>query len=338
MTRFGAFTRQKIAILSARGVKAREIKSNLGNDGIKASMSGIYWFLKKLKRDNSIVDRNRSGRKKACTAHILNLIEESLRENNELTAEDLSTRIQDVTGHLLSISAIKHSRKALGWERSGTRYCQIIRNANQPKRLEFAEACLARGDVFENVIWTDECSVEIQRHTRRSFRKVGEPKVLRGRPKHPFKVHVWGGISMAGATDVVIFTGIMDADFYAEEIIRNTLHPFITRVFPVTHRFQQDNDPKHTSRRAVREMNDLGINWWKTPPESPDMNPIENLWAELKHFLRKCVKPSTKDELVNGISNFWATKVTPSKCRRYIGHLQKVLPKVVERQGKASGY
>ena len=44
------------------------------------------------------------------------------------------------------------------------------------------------------------------------------------------------------------------------------------------------------------------------------------------------------EELVKGITDFWDTRVTPEKCRRYIAHLQKVLPIVVERQGKASGH
>ena len=93
------------------------------------------------------------------------------------------------------------------------------------------------------------------------MKKKGSERILRGRPKHPFKVHVWGGITKKGASDVVIFTGIMDGKFYAENIIRYVLHPFATRVFPDGHRFQQDNDPKHTSKRATDEMTALEVNW-----------------------------------------------------------------------------
>ena len=39
----------------------------------------------------------------------------------------------------------------------------------------------------------------------------------------------------------------------------------------------QDNDPKHRSRLAQRFYDGNGINRWRTPPESPDLNPIENL-------------------------------------------------------------
>ena len=67
------------------------------------------------------------------------------------------------------------------------------------------------------------------------------------------------------------------------------------------------------------------------------MNPIENLWHELKNHLRSRVKPRNKEELLEGLKGFWET-VTPAKCQKYIGHLRKVLPVVVDREGKASGF
>lgn len=84
-------------------------------------------------------------------------------------------------------------------------------------------------------------------------------------------------------------------------------------------------------------MEENDINWWKTPPESPDLNPIELLWHELKHFLRNVVKPKSKDEQVAGILRFWYDTVNPTKCQTYIGHLHTVLLLVVAREGKASG-
>ena len=77
-----------------------------------------------------------------------------------------------------------------------------------------------------------------------------------------------------------------------------------------------------------------GINWWKTSPESPDLNPIENLWHELKEYLRREVKPRSKDELVDGIVQFWGS-VSGEKCHKYIKHLHKVIPRVIEFGGAA---
>lgn len=51
-------------------------------------------------------------------------------------------------------------------------------------------------------------------------------------------------------------------------------------------------------------MENNSINCWKMLPESPDLNPIELVWQELKHFLHNMVKPHTKEELIDGITRF----------------------------------
>ena len=74
---------------------------------------------------------------------------------------------------------------------------------------------------------------------------------------------------------------------------------------------------------------DNKITWWKTPLESPDLNLIENMWHELKEYIRREVKPKTKDELIDGIVEFWGS-VSGEKCRKYIRHLHKVIPRIIE--------
>ena len=67
---------------------------------------------------------------------------------------------------------------------------------------------------------------------------------------------------------------------------------------------------------------------------STDLNPIENMWHELKEFLRRA---HTKDEFVWGIHQF-LDAVTGEKCRKYIHHLRKVMPRVIELDGAATGH
>lgn len=114
----------------------------------------------------------------------------------------------------------------------------MIRDANKEKRLAWCQEYSGRKDDFENVIWSDECTVQIDTK-RKSSRRIGQPKPLRPKPKHPAKVHIWGAISMRGASSIVIFTQNLNATRYAK-ILDQALLPFIQTKFQSGHRFQQD--------------------------------------------------------------------------------------------------
>ena len=191
-------------------------------------------------------------------------------------------------------------------------------------------------ETFDDVIFSDESTIQLDQHSRLCFRKRLQPRLLKQRAKHPLKLHIWAGISKRGATSVIMFTGIMDAE-RLERVYEAGLIPFIREYYPDHHRLYQDNDPKHCSHRIEDYFEEKGINWWPTPAESPDLNPIENLWGSLKQYLRNTYKPKNLQELKDGIQHFWNT-LTPEVCTRYVNHLQKVIPTVVEKEGGPSGY
>ncbi|KAI8484403.1 hypothetical protein Bbelb_378360 [Branchiostoma belcheri] len=176
----------------------------------------------------------------------------------------------------------------------------VIREANRNARLLWCQQMLLDGESFDDVIWSDETIIYLDSHA-----KVDPDynQKLKPRPKHPTKVYAWAGISKKGRTPILVF-----------------------------------KDPKHTSAKASKVMRAWGINWWRTPAESPDLNPIENAWHQMKAHIRKNVKPRNQDQLAEAVASFWKTYMTQEQCCRYINHLYKVMPVVVARRGFPSGY
>ena len=105
---------------------------------------------------------------------------------------------------------------------------------NKRKRLMWCEGQLLNKDDFSNVIFTDESSVQLEQHSKICFRKCLQPRNLKQRPKHPVKIHIWGGISVHGATRIIMFSGIMNARWLAI-ILETGLLPFIAEKFPDGH-------------------------------------------------------------------------------------------------------
>lgn len=333
---YSEYTKLRVLSLFWQGLKITEIVECLVlEDEILVSKQGVRQFLKRYSHSGTIARKPGSGLPPKLSPAIQKLIEEAMRNDDETTATQLQAILAN-HGVYVSLATIVRNRVQLGWIYRGSAYCQLIRNANKAARLQWAQANLQ--DSFDNVIWSDETTVQLENHRRYCYRKEGEKPRPKPRPKHPVKVHVWAGISKKGPTPVCIFEGIMAAPLFCE-ILQRTLIPFLHKTFPhpAVHRFMQDNDPKHTSRAAQEFYAQSGINWWRTPAESPDLNPIENLWHELKEYIRREVKPATKGDLVRGINAFWAS-VDENKCCHYINHLGKVIPRVIEVNGEATGY
>ena len=141
----------------------------------------------------------------------LDYISVCLEENSELTSSEVCQKLKTVFDITVSTTTVKVARQRRCSVSSTQAYCQTVRAANRPMRLEYAIKCAATREKFYDVIFTDENTIKIQTATGKCFHVKGQENRLKGKPKHPFQVHVWVGISRKGPTDIHIFTGIMNS-------------------------------------------------------------------------------------------------------------------------------
>ncbi|KAK3533150.1 hypothetical protein QTP70_011138 [Hemibagrus guttatus] len=84
--------------------------------------------------------------------------------------------------------------------------------------------------------------------------------------------------------------------------------------------FQHDDDPKHTAKVVKKWLADKNINVLQWPCQSPDLNPIENLWREL-NIRVMARRPSNLKELELITKDEWA-KIPVETCKKLLslGH------------------
>ena len=94
-----------------------------------------------------------------------------MTRDDETTATQLHRMLLD-NGVDISLSTILRCRTSLGWTFRGSAYCQLIRENNKVKRSEWAQR--NKDDNFDDVIWTDECSIQLENYRRFCCRKEGQ--------------------------------------------------------------------------------------------------------------------------------------------------------------------
>ena len=172
---FSDYTKQRIVFYYHRRLKPPSISRRLSEEGITASRVGIYKFLRKYNISASIARRQGSGRRSKITDDVKKLVDEKMREDDETTAMQLHQMLT-VRGYAISKRTVLRCRTTLGWTFRGSSYCQLIREANKAKRLDWALQYKdeVAADGFKDVVWTDESSIQLETHRRFCCRKQGE--------------------------------------------------------------------------------------------------------------------------------------------------------------------
>ena len=114
---------------------------------------------------------------------------------------------------------------------------------------------------------------------------------------------VWGAISFAGKSELLVLHGHVNSEVYQETLKRGLL-PFMRTHHPNGSTFMQDNAPVHTSRATKAFLDEKRVQTLDWPANSPDLNPIENLWALMKKRLTDMVI-KTPVELEAALRRIW---------------------------------
>ena len=103
------------------------------------------------------------------------------------------------------------------------------------------------------------------------------------RTKYTHKINCWGAFSAKGKVDLYFFNRNFDTNLYIE-ILEFSL-PKINKIKKKSVILQFVNDLKHRSLKSLEfyKENNIKIIDWSS--NSPDLNPIESIWAKIKNKL-----------------------------------------------------
>ena len=150
---------------------------------------------------------------------------------------------------------------------------------------------------------------------------------------------IWGYMGWNGVGKLVEVQGKMNAEQYCEILEDGLVESFEKLEIEEEERiFQQDNNPKHTSKRAQKWFEDNNIQVPEWPAQSPDLNPIEHLWEHLKYQLLKYdTPPKGVHKLWDRLEEEW-DKISPEVCQNLIESMPRRIKAIIKANGGHTKY
>ena len=195
---------------------------------------------------------------------------------------------------------------------------------------------------WQSVVWSDEStfSVTDSTHVNRVWRRPTDdrfsPKFTRKVVKHPASLMVWGCFSFHGTGALVFLERNvkMNQNNYLELLADHLPESFDKCKGDF---FMQDGAPCHTAKQVKDWLRDCEVGFFEDwPGNSPDLNPIENLWMSIKRQLRNR-DTSSLPKLRLAIQDIW-DHFSPQELQNLASSVPRRLQQVIARKGGMTKY
>lgn len=304
--------------------------------------STVYDLVIKLANTGSITPRRHPGRPLILTPKKRRHLGLLVHVNKAATGPEMAANLkQAYPGLSISTGTIQRNlSKNLKYVVCRPISAPLLKPTHIKTRMEWA--LRHAKDQWKQTIFSDETTFQMFRNTQLVRYRKGGQRPQRSMVKHPYKVHAWGAFSANGPVGFVLFIETMNAQKYCE-ILEQHLFPNASRTGR-RWRFQQDNAPMHTSRitRHLLESHKTRVIDW--PANSPDLNPIENLWAILKDKVEKrtnfhlASKKTLSSEMFRSIIEEEWKSLDKSIFLKLANSMEKRITELLEKKGCKINY
>lgn len=284
-------------------------------------------------------EKENRGRRRKTTTNTDKSIKKFVKRNPFAT----STEIKNELNLKIDTSTIRKRLLEDKMYARSPRKTPLLKPKHLTDRLQFAREHISWSvEKWSTILWTDESKFNLfgpdidKQYVRRPPNTEYSPKYTTKTIKHGGgNIQVWGCFSWNGVGPLYWIKDVLTAKYYIE-IMENIMLPYVEENMPPLWVFQQDNDPKHTSKVAKGWFDQNEISVMKWPAQSPDLNPIENLWFEVKRRINKR-KIKNKQDLWKEVQQAWKS-IPIETCRTLISSMPRRCQSVIKNNGYTTKY